>query len=361
MNLFSQRNLAITAAVGFSGWGASLLIDAKVALAGYLVAWIAFGAVPIGALAVLLTSYLVRAGWTRDFHEPLTGAALLMPTVGVLFIPILLGAGTLYPWGSNGATLPAFKAAYLSQAFFALRAILYFAIWSALAIWATRAYGNAIAMTRAASAGLVVWTLTASWAGIDWLESVEPAFHSSIYGLLAIDFYLLAGFAFGIVALLLSSPRRRMGNAAYSAVLLSLLLLWAYMHAMQYIIIWAGNIPEEVIWYSTRLAGYWAIALWLLFLLQFGVPFFLLLSERIRSSSVWLLSLATATLGLRVLEAAILILPPLHIVNMTGMFSLLTALLAVGCSLMSSWQAIRLVSARRSSGIPAAIGPRQHP
>ena len=47
--------------------------------------------------------------------------------------------------------------------------------------------------------------------------------------------------------------------AGYGALLLSTLLLWAYLHAMQYIIIWAGNIPDEVIWYLRRATGGWAL------------------------------------------------------------------------------------------------------
>lgn len=360
MNHCGPKTLLVVAAAGFVGWGASVLIDAKSALAAYLVAWAALGAIPIGALPVLLTSYLVRAGWTRDLHEPLSRAALTIPIVAALFIPILFGVSTLYPWAAGSVALPAFKAAYLSPAFFTLRAIAYFAIWSAFAVWAARAYGDIGTMARAASAGLIVWALTASWAGIDWFESVEPNFHSSIYGLLAIDFYLLSGFAFGVVALLLFRARRRMSNAAYSGILLSLLLLWAYMHAMQYIIIWAGNIPDEVVWYLTRLAGAWSVTLWLLVLLQFCGPFFLLLSGHIRSSSAWLLSLAAATLALRFLEAAVLILPPLHISTLVGGFSLVAAVAAIGGGLLLSAQMIQMPRIR-SRTVAAAPGTRQQP
>ena len=69
------------------------------------------------------------------------------------------------------------------------------------------------------------------------------------------------------------------------ACLLSVLLLWAYLHAMQYIIIWTGNIPDEVVWYLERLRGGWGVALWALFICQFIVPFFVLLSERLRGST----------------------------------------------------------------------------
>jgi hypothetical protein len=326
----AERALAAAGVIGLAGCGLGLWLDPKTMLASYLAAWFAVSAVPIGALGVLLVSYLVRAGWTRDLYEPLSAAALTTPAVAVLFIPVFAGLSWIYPWASNGSTLPAFKAAYLMPWFFIARALLYFAIWTALAAWAAWAYGREAAMVRAASAGLIVWALTVSWAGIDWLESVEPDFHSSIYGLLAISFALLNGLAFGLVTVLAFKRSHRMSNASYAGVLLATLLLWAYLHAMQYIIIWSGNISNEVIWYLVRLRSGWCYALWGLFIGQFFIPFFALLSARVRSSTSALLWLAGATLALRYLEAVILILPPLHVSGLALLLDLPAAMLATG-------------------------------
>jgi hypothetical protein len=343
-----QRALPVLAAVGFLGCGLGLLADPKTALASYLVAWFAVSSIPIGALAVLFTSRLVRAGWTHELHRPLTAAALTMPAVAILFLPIAFGIGEIYPWVSGADTLPSFKAAYLTPWFFLLRAFLYFAIWTALAVWAALSYGDKAAMTRSASAGLIIWAMTASWSGIDWLESVEPHFHSSIYGLFVIDFQLLAGLAFGLVTVLTLRPARQMSNAAYSGVMLALLLLWAYMHAMQYIIIWTGNIPEEVVWYLKRLQGGWAVALWALSILQFVLPFFALLSQNVRASSTWLLGLAILTLALRVVEAAVLVLPPLGVFPSLLLLDIPAAVLATSASLLIAWRYAGVLWAQRS-------------
>jgi hypothetical protein len=300
--------------------------------ASYLTAWAALSAIPIGALAVLFTSYLVRAGWTRDLHVSLSGAALTLPIVAVLFIPVLAGLSAIYPWATDTAGLPPFKAAYLVPWFFILRAIVYFSIWTALAVWAARAYGRDAAMKRVASAGLIIWALTASWAGVDWFESIEPHFHSSIYGLLTVGFDLLAGLAFGMFVLLSSGRKQSMSNTAYAGVLLSVLLLWAYFYAMQYIIIWTGNIPEEVVWYLKRLDGAWAFALWALYIGQFIVPFFALLSADVRASTRALLYLAGASIALRYLEAAVLLLPPLGVNSLDLILDLPAAILATGAS-----------------------------
>jgi hypothetical protein len=336
----SRKLSSIGAIVGCVGLLAGSLVDVKTALASYLVAWISISAVPIGALAVLLTTYLVRAGWTHDLHKPLSSAAMTIPVVAALFVPILVGMAYVYPWAAEPLHLPAFKAAYLSRWFFVVRAIVYFSLWTLLAFWAARANGNDPAMKRAASVGLIVWALVSSWAGIDWLESLEPDFHSSIYGLLVISFQLLAGFSFAVTALLLVSHTRQMSNAAYAGTFLSVILLWAYLHAMQYIIIWAGNIPDETIWYLERLQHGWGFALWALFILQFIAPFFALLSESVRSSTAALFWLAIGTLALRYLEAVILVLPPLELVKSALVVDLPAAILATGAVWLLAWLSV---------------------
>src|SRR5262249_51602104 len=120
--MITRKITSIAALVGLTGLLVGLLLDPKTALASYLVAWTALSAIPVGALAVLLTTYLVRAGWTHDLHAFLSGAALTVPVVAALFIPIMLGMAHLYPWVSDTVHLPPFKAAYLTPWFFVLRA-----------------------------------------------------------------------------------------------------------------------------------------------------------------------------------------------------------------------------------------------
>ena len=121
-------------------------------------------------------------------------------------------------------------------------------------------------------------------------------------------FQLLAGLSFGIAMVAIGRPRARM-NTGYGPLLLATLLLWAYMHAMQYIIIWAGNIPDEVVWYLQRLAGGWGFVLWGFIFLQFVIPFFAMLSGRVRNQARPLLFIAGGTLALRFVKSFLLVLP----------------------------------------------------
>lgn len=147
------------------------IIDPRTTLAGYLIGWVTLASIPIGGLLILPTTYLVRRAWTDDLHPILVATTATLPLCGLLFVFVLLGQSLLYP-AASGAPIPAFKSAYLAQWAFALRTIAYFVIWSVLAAWLARARGNSARMNRAASATLIVASLTVSLAGIDWLESL---------------------------------------------------------------------------------------------------------------------------------------------------------------------------------------------
>jgi hypothetical protein len=287
---------------------AGLTIDPRSTLAAWLVAWIAIGAIPLGALCVVMTSYLVRRAWTEALHGIMVSVTSILPLLAVLFLPVLIGMQELYPAASMGHALPAFKAVWLAPWFFALRSVIYFVVLYGIALWQRATWGDSERMLRSASVGLIVWALLVSLAGVDWLESLEPKFHSSEYGLYFLCFTLLDGTAFAIL-MGLASGRRIGATKSYSALLLSVILLWTYVHAMQYIVIWSGNIPEEVVWYIARSSNGWQIVLTVVALGQFVFPFFALLNSRVRSSRSWLMALCGLTLAMRCWEASILVLP----------------------------------------------------
>ncbi|WP_271615449.1 hypothetical protein [Bradyrhizobium sp. CCBAU 51627] len=320
-------------------------------------AWLAWGAIPIGALILFMTSYLVRRRWTEALHPVFVGTTGLLPIVALAFVPVLLVMKDVYPAIADSASLPPFRARWFVPWFFVLRTVIYFLLWVALAEWLRRSWRNDEAMVRAASVGSIVWTLLVSFAGIDWIESLEPEFHSSIYGLIYLSFTLVNGTAFVIGAGLLS--RWSIGpSRGYSGLLLSVLMLWCYLHAMQYIVIWSGNIPKEVTWYVARSESGWQFVLALLSFGQFVFPFCAMLGSRVRSHPRWLLALCALTLAMRGFESAILILPAVHGLSFTmTAVMLIAALLFLGLIL---WLAFDAALARAAEDMPplAAIWPR---
>lgn len=329
------------------------VLDLRATLAAYLVGWITIASVPIGALIILSTTYLVRRSWTEDLHDILVATTATLPLCGLLFVPVLLGQSLLYPVAA-GTGAPALKAAYLAPWPFALRTIACFLIWSVLAAWLAASRHDHARASRAAAVSLIVTSLTVSLVSIDWLESLSPDFHSSIYGLLFVSYTLMSSLAF-VSGVGLLSPKHIRSTRGYGALLLSVILLWAYLHAMQYIVIWAGNIPDEVTWYLARKQDGWQYAVLVLAFGQFVVPFFLLLSARVRRDRRWLVGLCAATLTMRAVEAAVLALPELDgFSSLLLCFGLVAALLFVGC-VFAAGVSYRL--GRASRHVSATIAP----
>lgn len=305
-----DRRAALLAFAGLAGCVVGLVFVPRDALAAWLVCWLAWGAIPLGALGASMMLALVPGSWRDLYAGPLSLAAGLVPLVAVLALPLLLGLKLIYPWADPAvaATLPSFKAAWLSTPVFAIREIVILAVLSGLSwllLTAERGVRSVIA-----GVGLVLYALLASLVGIDFGESTEPHFHSSIYGLLALTGQWLEAVAFGI----LFGLRAREGRVSIPAggVLATAILLWAYMHAMQYIVIWSGNIPGEAHWYIERGAGAWRAIGWLGFAFQAILPFVALLAPGVRTNPRRMRIVAAAILLAAPLQQAWMILPGLE-------------------------------------------------
>ena len=127
------------------------------------------------------------------------------------FLPVLLGLTSLYPWAGHEAAhdeMLRAKAGYLNVPFFLARAVAYFAVWTGLAYmlsrW-SRQQDDAADPVRAArlrglsAIGLVLLSLTTTFAAIDWGMSLAPHWFSTIYGVLFIVGWTLTALSFTIV------------------------------------------------------------------------------------------------------------------------------------------------------------------
>lgn len=302
----SRPWLTIAGLAGLAVWVAGLLFAAKTALLSWLVAFLAFSSVPIGSLAILAMVTLVPGSWRALYTRPLLIGATLLPAACAAVLPLLLGMGILYSWTDPSVTAayPAFKAAWLSPGFFVARQAIYWAVllglWLALLL-------RPIGRIPIAAGGLIAYALFSSWMGVDLTETVRPDFHSSIWGLLVLSNQWIAAAAFAILASLAVHGRKAPFSAAGAFTVA--LLAWAYLHAMQFLVIWSGDLPDEVVWYLDRGTGGWAFATAALFLVQGFGPFFALLSPYVRENRGRMMVIAGLTLAMRPFEAAWLILP----------------------------------------------------
>jgi hypothetical protein len=210
-----------------------------------------------GSLGLLMIGHLMSEEWMTPIRAEAEAAALTTPLLLVFALPLGLSLAALYPWADNAVQLTPTRAAYLSPAFFLLRALLYLLIWIGLAVWITRTHR----LRPASAIGLALLVPTVTFSAGDWVLSREPLWWSSLFGFSFAVSQLLAALAGAILISLLRPEhptRPRMQSLERALLTLALLTFWCWF--AQFLIVWLGNLPNEAAWYLAR-SGHW---LWVL-------------------------------------------------------------------------------------------------
>ena len=315
-----RRGLVVGAAF-LLALAAGLALDRAQFFRSYLFAIVFWLGIAVGCVGLAMLNHLTGGLWgivPRRLHE---AAGRTIPFVGVAFVPVLLGIGSLYVWARPEAAADPniqSKAVYLNVPFFVLRAVLYFVIWTALAFllsrWSLRRdqeTGPALAerLQGISGVGLVVLSLTTTFAAWDWGMSLAPHWFSTMYGVLYIVGWTLSAIAFTIVVMALLS-REPPFDAALAPItfqdlgklLLTVTMLWAYVNFSQFLIIWSGNLTSETPFYVRRFHGGWGAIAVVLLLFHFAFPFVLLLSRPLKRSARALAAVALLMLAMRLLD-----------------------------------------------------------
>ena len=163
---------------------------------------------------------------------------------------------------------------------------------------------------RLSAVGLIVLLYTLTFFGFDWMLSLEPKFYTDVYGLwLAVTLPAAATALVLVRAPGVDDPVSVERRADLANLMFALILGWAFMGFAQYIIIWSGNLPDEIEWYLVRAEGVWRPIGWLVCALFFAVPSLALLFSRLKRNGVWLRRLAGVVLVGYVLQMQWWILP----------------------------------------------------
>lgn len=298
------------------------LRDPEQFLRSYLVAFLYWLSIVLGCFAIATLHHLSHGEWGLMIRRVLEAAARTIPVLALLFLPVLLGAKMLYPWArpEDVAAEPLLRhqAAYLNLPFFAMRAALYFVVWSVSALVLDRMSRRQDAspdpllarrMQMVAAPSLVLYCLTATFASIDWIMALNEHWHSTIFGFMFIGGQAVSAMAFVIVVARFLALRRPMSGVFrplhfhdYGKLLLTFVVLWAYFHVSQFIIAWQANLPKEAAWYQPRAAGGWRLVSLLLVALHFALPCALLLSRDLKRSVSRLAAVAVLLLVMRWLD-----------------------------------------------------------
>jgi hypothetical protein len=289
-------------------------------LRGYLIAYIFWLGLSLGCLALLMVQYLSGGLWGLVLRRVFEAASKCLPLMFVLFLPILFGRQHLYAWMTDPA-LTARNSWYLHTSGFGgwiARWIFYFVIWGWLTFTLVRRgnkqdhplpAGTWLRFQGLSGLGLVLFALTVSFSVVDWVMSLDPHWGSTIYGLIFVAGHGLSALAFGVVMLTVLTrygPYREiikpMQFHDIGKLLMAFVMLFAYFSFSQWLIIWAGNLPDEIGWYLHRIRGGWGVVALIIILFHFALPFALLLSRERKRAGSRLIGLAVFLMFMRVVD-----------------------------------------------------------
>lgn len=341
------------AVVGLLGLGATWALgadDPKATLYSYLVAYMFFLTISLGAAFFVAIQFLTRAGWSVVVRRIMEGLMTPLPVLAVLFAPLLLGATTLFKWTDTSLleTDPILvaKVGYLNLPFWTIRSIAYLVIFIGIAVFLVR-LSLKQDKTREASIteklqffsplaiGLLALSLT--FASIDWVMSLDFHWYSTMFGV-----YIFAG-AF-VAALALTTCIAlvlRMGGTLSNAITLEhyhdlgklvfgFTVFWTYIAFGQYFLIWYANMPETSTWFMKRTHTEWMPMTALLVIGHFLLPFAYLMSRTIKRTPVLLLIGVVWLVGMHYIDLYWIIVP--HNPDASPALSLtdITALVGIG-------------------------------
>ena len=290
----------------------------------YLLGFMCWLGVALGSMAIVMIRHLTGGGWGMVIRRILGAAMRTLPGLAILFIPMIVAVlqHRIYPWAIWAMSPTAVQDAhihehlaknkfilesYLNSSGFIIRAIIYFAIWNILSFllshWSKQTDrpggpDNTQKFKAVAGPGLILYGFTISFAAIDWVMSLDPSWISTIFGLIILIGEVLSAMCFAVVVeriLFNYKPMSEMLKPDFvhdhGKWMLTFIMVWAYFSFSQWLIIWAGNLPNEITFYLKRLSYGWGWVGLFLVLFHFAVPFALLLSRPLKRDIrklVWL-------------------------------------------------------------------------
>jgi hypothetical protein len=374
---------AVVSAVGCVGMAVGYSGDHRRFAFSYLFAFMTALTVCLGGLFFVMIQHITGASWSVAVRRIPEFLASAMPLFAILVVPILLNVHTLYPWSNHGgghgsdhssahasqhAAGPALghapghrqehgsahatqvsinpsaghaspehalheavisaKTPYLNTRFFLIRAGVYLLVW--VLLWSvffrasvrqdeTKSIQSTVVLKRWAAPGLFLLALTSTFAAVDWVMSLEPAWFSTIFGVYTFANSILAAVALTIVLALALQGSGYLARAInlyhyhdLGKLLFGFLVFWAYIGFSQLLLIWYASIPEETSYYHLRWHAGWKETSMLLVVAKFVVPFFFLLSRNIKRRTALLQFAAAWLLVMHVVEMYWFVLPYDH-------------------------------------------------
>jgi hypothetical protein len=299
-----RRLPAIAGVVGVGGLAAAFAMKGgheKQFYFSYLTAYMYVLAIALGGLFFTLVQHAVRAGWSVVVRRIAENVAITLPVMGLLALPIFLGAHDLFHWTHADAVehdaMLKWKEPYLNEGRFRIFGVGYVLIWTLVA---ARFYGWSTSQDTAADPGtishkmrwwaplsLLLFGVTLTFAALDWLMSLDPHWFSTVFGVYYFAGVVVSFHSFLAVTVLLLQRSGQLRGVVtiehyhdIGKMMFAFSVFWAYIAFSQYMLYWYASIPEETYWFSYRGQGDWLVLSLVLVFGRFVLPFVLFMSRR---------------------------------------------------------------------------------
>ena len=324
-------------------------------LRGYLIAYIWVVGLSLGCMALLMMGHMTGGNWWMISRRIYEAGVRCIPMLAVLFLPILLGAKHLYRWmhiDPSTDKIMSEKVWWLNDTGWFVRAIIYLVVWVALGFLLTRGSWRQdedaspaiwMRLKVISGIGLLVWAWSLTGAMVDWGMSLDPHWYSTIYGMIFMIGEALSALAFSIMILSALQKFAPMDEVVrpdrlhdLGKLLLAFTMVWAYFSYSQWLIIWMGNLPDEISWYLHRIKNGWGYVALALVFGQFALPFAMLLSRNLKRHAGRLVPVAALVIVMRAVDLYWYLvpnpgaMPGQEVPHLTVHWVYITALFALG-------------------------------
>lgn len=325
----------VASVIGFIFIGMSSAEGMKVFMRAYLIGFMWCLGSCLGCMVLLMLQHVTGGKWGLVMRRPFEAASRTIWLVAIMFIPIALNVKTLYTWASGDLTFHGqhsthVREVYLNIHAWVIRAIIFFASWglfifflnkwSALQDQPLPSYEASerlrLRLMRLGAGGVLFYAITITLASIDWVMSLDAVWYSTIYGMIYMAGQALEGLALSIIVLVMLArfePFRSMLRKTElhdnGKLLLAFVMLFTYLSFSQFIIIWSGNLTEEIPWYLARIRNGWRPITVVFALIHFAVPFLLLLNRNLKKQGPRLAKVAILLIVARYVDIYWQVLP----------------------------------------------------
>jgi len=367
-----QRRGLIVGVAGAVIGGLGIVLQPDQFMPSWLIGFLFTFGLSMGCLSLLMLQHMTGGQWGLVTRRIFEAGSRLLPLAIVLFIPIVaFGMPKLYLWARPEAVrtdeILQKKELYLNIPFFLIRAVVYFAVWlfcvMMLNRWSAQQDSGQVAVTEAdtrrfrvvSAPGLLIYVLLLTLAGVDWIMSLTPHWFSTVYGLILVVGQGLCGLSLAVAVLAILIQREPMNGLLKAhhfhdlgKLMLAFVMLWAYLSFSQFLIIWAGNLPEEIPYYLDRMHGGWQYLSLALIFGHFILPFCLLLSQDLKKRPKLLARIAWFIIAIRLYDLIWLVAPTFN----QGGFPISLANVGVPLALGGLWVFLFAGQLRRRALVP---------